>query len=204
MPLVYRRVKVVRDFRLASKSAGTRKLADKPTRFHVENFPTGNYLLIPSVSSENRQYIPIGFMSPNDLASNLVFVVPNATLYHFGILTSSIHMAWLRTVGGRLESRYRYSKDVVYNNFVWCEPSDKQRLAIEQTAQKILDVRAHYPDATFAELYDEVTMPYDLRQAHRANDRAVAAAYGFENLLNDESAIVVELLKRHTLFFHTN
>ena len=104
-------------------------------------------------------------------------------------------MAWLRTVGGRLESRYRYSKDVVYNNFVWCEPFDKQRAAIEQTAQKILDVRAKYPDATFAELYDEVTMPYDLRQAHRANDRAVANAYGFENLLDDEPAIVVELLK---------
>ena len=103
------------------------KLADKPTRFHVENFPTGNYLLIPSVSSENRQYIPIGFMNPDDLASNLVFVVPNATLYHFGILTSSIHMAWLRTVGGRLKSDYRYSKDIVYNNFVWCEPSEKNR-----------------------------------------------------------------------------
>ena len=195
MPLVYQRVKAVRDFRLASKSAGTRKLADKPTRFHVENFPTGNYLLIPSVSSENRQYIPIGFMSPNDLASNLVFVVPNATLYHFGILTSSIHMAWLRTVGGRLESRYRYSKDVVYNNFVWCKPSDKQRQAIEQSAQAIIDVRANYPDATFAELYDEVTMPYDLRQAHRANDRAVVSAYGFEKLLTDESAIAVALLK---------
>ena len=104
-------------------------------------------------------------------------------------------MAWLRTVGGRLKSDYRYSKDVVYNNFVWCEPSDKQRAAIEQTAQKILDVRAKYPDATFAELYDEVTMPYELRQAHRANDRAVANAYGFENLLDDEPAIVIELLK---------
>lgn len=134
MPFVYQRVKAVRDFSLASKSAGTRKFAYKPTRFHVENFSTGNYLLIPSVSSENRQYVPIGFMSPNEIASNLVFVVSNATLYHFGILTSSIHMAWLRTVGGRLESRYRYSKDVVYNNFVWCEPSDKKRQAIEQTA----------------------------------------------------------------------
>lgn len=104
-------------------------------------------------------------------------------------------MAWLRTVGGRLESRYRYSKDVVYNNFVWGEPTDKQRQAVEQSAQRILDVRANYPDATFAELYDEVTMPYDLRQAHRANDRAVAVVYGFENLLNDELAIAVALLK---------
>ena len=195
MTLVYQRVKAVRDFRLASKSAGTRKLADKPTRFHVENFPTSNYLLIPSVSSENRQYIPIGFMSPNELASNLVFVVPNATLYDFGVITSSIHMVWLRTVGGRLESRYRYSKDVVYNNFVWCEPSENQRRAIEKTAKTILDARAHYPDATFAEFYDEVTMPYDLRQAHRANDRAVAAAYGLENFLDDKPAIAVALLK---------
>ena len=195
MPLVYQRVKAVRDFRLASKSTGTRKLADKPTRFHVENFPNGNYLLIPSVSSENRRYIPIGFMNPNDLASNLVFVVPNATFYHFGVLTSSIHMAWLRTVGGRLESRYRYSKDVVYNNFVWCEPSESQRQAIEKTAKTIIDLRANYPNATFAELYDEVTMPYELRQAHRANDRAVATTYGLENLLDDEPAIAVALLK---------
>ena len=142
MPLVYLRVKNVRDFRLASKSAGTRKLADKPTRFHVENFPTGNYLLIPSVSSENRQYIPIGFMNLDELASNLVLVVPNATLYHFEVLTSSIHMAWVRTVGGRMEVDYRYSKNIVYNNFIWVEPTDKQKQAIEATAQAILDIRA--------------------------------------------------------------
>ncbi len=195
MPLVYQRVKNVREFRLASKSAGTRKLADKPTRFHVENFPTGNYLLIPSVSSENRQYIPIGFMKPDELASNLVFVVPNATLYHFGVLTSSIHMTWLRTVGGRLKSDYRYSKDVVYNNFIWIEPTDKQKRAIETSAQVILDIRASLTDSSFAELYDEVTMPYELRQAHRKNDLAVARAYGWEKFLDDEPSIAVELLK---------
>ena len=195
MPLVYQRVKNVRDFRLASKSAGTRKLADKPTRFHVENFPTGNYLLIPSVSSENRQYIPIGFMNPDELASNLVLVVPKATKYEFGVLTSSLHMTWLRTVGGRLESRYRYSKDVVYNNFIWVEPTDKQKNAIEASAQAILDIRATLPDSSFAELYDEVTMPYELRRAHRANDKAVAAAYGLEDILDDEAAIAVALLK---------
>ena len=195
MPLVYQRVKNVREFRLASKSAGTRKLADKPTRFHVENFPTGNYLLIPRVSSENRRYVPIGFMNPDDLASDSVHIVPNATLYHFGILTSSIHMTWLRTVGGRLKSDYRYSKDVVYNNFVWCEPSTAQRHAIEQSAQKILDVREKYPQATLADLYDELSMPYDLRNAHRNNDRAVATAYGLENFLDDEPKITVELLK---------
>lgn len=198
MPLVYQRVKNVRDFRLASKSAGTRKLADKPTRFHVENFPTGNYLLIPSVSSENRQYIPIGFMNPDELASNLVLVVPNAILYHFGVLTSSIHMAWVRTVGGRMEVDYRYSKNIVYNNFIWVEPTDKQKQAIEATAQAILDIRATLPDSSFAELYDEVTMPYELRQAHRANDKAVAAAYGLEDILDDEPAIAVALLRLYS------
>ena len=200
MPTVYQRVKKVRDFRLNSKSAGTRKLADKPTRFHVENFPTSNYLLIPSVSSENRQYIPIGFMNPDELASNLVFVVPNATLYHFGVLTSSIHMTWLRTVGGRLKSDYRYSKDVVYNNFVWIEPTDKQKQAIETSAQAILDIRASLPDSSFAELYDEVTMPYDLRQAHRKNDLAVARTYGLENILDDEFAIAVTMLNMYKNF----
>ena len=195
MPLVYQRVKAVRDFRLASKSAGTRKLADKPTRFHVENFPTGNYLLIPSVSSENRQYIPIGFMNPNELASNLVFVVPNATLYHFGVLTSSIHMTWLRTVGGRLKSDYRYSKDVVYNNFIWASATPAQISEIEASAQKILDVRAKYSESSLAELYDEVLMPYDLREAHKKNDLAVAKVYGWENLLDDEPTLAVELLK---------
>ena len=195
MPLVYQRVKNVRDFRLASKSAGTRKLADKPTRFHVENFPQGNYLLIPRVSSENRLYVPIGFMNPNELASDSVHIVPKATKYEFGVLTSSVHMTWLRTVGGRLESRYRYSKDVVYNNFIWVEPTDKQKNAIEATAQAILDIRATLPDSSFAELYDEVTMPYELRRSHRANDKAVAAAYGLDNLLDDEAAIAVALLK---------
>ena len=200
MPTVYQRVKNVREFRLNSKSAGTRKLADKPTRFHVENFPSGNYLLIPRVSSENRLYVPIGFMNPNELASDAVHVVPDASIYHFGILTSSIHMTWLRTVAGRLKSDYRYSKDVVYNNFVWIEPTDKQKKAIETSAQAILDIRALLPDSSFAELYDEVSMPYELRQAHKKNDLAVARAYGWEELLDDESSITVELLKLYKRF----
>lgn len=139
-------------------------------------------------------------MNPDDLASNLVFVIPNATLYHFGILTSFIHMTWLRTVGGRFESRYRYSKDVVYNNFVWSEPSEKNRKKFKHSAQTILDVRNHYPDATFAELYDEVSMPYDLRDAHRNNVLAVAVAYNFENFLDDESAVVSALLYLYKIF----
>lgn len=139
-------------------------------------------------------------MNPDDFASNLVFVVPNAILYHFGILTSFIHMTWLRTVGGRLESRYHYSKDVVYNNFVWSETSEKNRKKFEHSAQTILDARNHYPDATFAELYDEVSMLYDLRDAHRNNDLPVAVAYNFENLLNDESAVVSALLYLYKIF----
>ena len=134
-------------------------------------------------------------MHPDELASNLVFIVPNATLYHFGVLTSSIHMIWLRTVGGRLKSDYRYSKDVVYNNFVWQTPTPAQISAIEQSAQAILDIRALLPDSSFAELYDEVSMPYELRQAHRKNDLAVARVYGFESFLDDELKITVELLK---------
>ena len=195
MPLCRERVEAVKNYRLASKSAGTRKIAATPTRFHVENFPRGNYILVPSVSSERRRYIPMGFMPPSVIASNLVLVIRDATLYHFGVLTSSIHMAWVRTIGGRLESRYRYSKDVVYNNFPWCAVTLRRRQMIEETAQKILDVRAKFDGWTFAALYDPQTMPDELRLAHKANDYAVALAYGFEDFWTDEAAIVAELMK---------
>ncbi len=158
-------VKAVREFRLNSESEGTRKLADTPTRFHVENMPKESYIVIPRVSSEQRQYIPIGFMQPDVLVSDSVHIVSNANLYHFGILTSSVHMAWTRTVCGRLKSDYRYSKDVVYNNFPWCKPTEEQRKKIEQTAQTILDARTLYPESSLADLYDEITMPPDLRKA---------------------------------------
>ena len=200
LPLVYERVKNVREFRLASKAAPTRKLADNPTRFAQITQPEGaDFILIPRVSSERRKYVPMGFISGEIKVTDAVQIVPNATLYHFGVLTSSIHMIWLQTVGGRLESRYRYSKDVVYNNFVWIEPTDKQKQAIETSAQKILDARKNYPDSTFAELYDEVSMPYELRLAHRANDLAVAKLYGFENFIDDEEKIAVELLKLYEM-----
>ncbi len=192
---IYRRVEAVKNFRLASKRADTRKLAETPTIFAYIAQPTNDYILIPQVSSEKRRYIPIGFMSSEIIASNLVSIIPAAQIYHFGILTSSIHMAWMRAVAGRLEMRYRYSGSVVYNNFVWCEPSAEQKEMIEQTAQDILDIRARYPQSTLADLYDELTMPKDLRDAHKKNDRAVAAAYGFENLLDNEPAIVAELFK---------
>lgn len=197
MPACMRRVEAVREMRLSSKSAGTVKLADKPTRFHVENMPTGTYVVIPEVSSERRKYIPMGFMTPDILCSNLVKIVPDATLYHFGILTSNVHMAWMRAVCGRLEMRYRYSKDIVYNNFPWPTPTEAQKAKIEQTAQAILDARALYPDCSLADLYDEVAMPPELRRAHQANDKAVMQAYGFWGKLNTETACVAELMKMY-------
>lgn len=198
MPHCMERVKAVREYRLASPSAGTVKLADKPTRFHVENMPKGNYIVIPKVSSENRKYVPMGLMSPDMLCSDLVFIVPNATAYHLGVLTSNAHMAWMRAVCGRLEMRYRYSKDIVYNNFPWPAPTEQQKAKIEQTAQAILDARALYPDSSLADLYDDLTMPPELRKAHQANDRAVMDAYGFTKgtaARTSESACVTELMK---------
>ena len=196
MPECLKRVEAVRAFRLGSKSPGTVKIADTPTRFHVTNMPQSNYIIIPEVSSERRRYVPIGFMSPEILCSNLVKLIPNATLYHFGILTSNVHMAWMRTVCGRLKSDYRYSKDVVYNNFPWPTPTEAQKAKIENTSQGILDVRAQFPDSTLADLYDEATMPIELRKAHQANDRAVMEAYGFSVKMTEQEC-VAELMKMY-------
>ena len=189
MPHCIKRIEAVRKLRLESKSAGTRKLADRPTRFHVENMPKGNFIIVPSVSSERRRYVPMGFMSPDVIASNLVLIIPDATLYHFGVLESNAHMAWMRAVCGRLKSDYRYSKDIVYNNFPWPTPTDAQKSRIEQTAQAILDARAKYPDSSLADLYDPNLMPYDLLQAHRENDRAVMAAYGFSTKMSESECV---------------
>ena len=198
MPECLKRVEAVRRFRLDSSSAGTRKLADKPTRFHVENMPEGNYIVVPEVSSERRRYIPLGFMTPDIMCSNLVKLIPNATLFHFGVLTSNVHMAWMRAVAGRLKSDYRYSKDIVYNNFPWCNPTPEQKAKIEQTAQHILDVRAKYSDSSFADMYGENMYLYgDLVTAHQLNDRAVMEAYGFWGKLNTESECVAELMKMY-------
>ena len=197
MPECLKRVQAVRDYRLSSPSAGTVKLADTPTRFHVENMPKGNYIVVPEVSSERRKYIPMGFLDPYVLSSNLVKVIPNAEIYHFGVLTSNVHMAWVRAVCGRLKSDYRYSKDIVYNNFPWCNPTDEQKKKIEETAQAILDARALYPDCSLADLYDEVAMPPELRKAHQANDRAVMQAYGFDVKTMTESTCVAELMKMY-------
>ena len=198
LPLCMERVREVKEYRLQSTSAGTVKLAERPTRFHVENMPKGQYIVIPEVSSQRRRYVPMGFFTPNILCSNLVKIIPDATLYHFGVLTSNVHMAWMRVVCGRLKSDYRYSKDIVYNNFPWPEPSTQQRQKIEQTAQAILDARALYPDSSLADLYDELTMPPELRKAHHQNDMAVMQAYGFtkgSEAYKSEAACVVGLMK---------
>ena len=197
MPECLKRVEAVRHFRLSSKRASTYKMADKPARFQTENMPKSNYIVVPEVSSERRRYIPLGFMSPDILCSNLVKLIPNATLYHFGVLTSNVHMAWMRTVCGRLKSDYRYSKDIVYNNFPWCDPDEKQKATIEKTAQMILDARAKYPDCSLADLYDETTMPPELRKAHQLNDKAVMQAYGFDYKTMTESECVAELMKMY-------
>jgi len=178
MPLAMARVDAVRDYRRASVSAPTRKLASMPTRFHVENMPRANYLVIPEVSSERRTFVPVGFVPPETLASNLLKVVAGAERWHFGVIQSTMHMAWMRNVGGRLKSDYRYSAGIVYNNFPWPEPlDDKARAAIDTMAQGVLDARAAFPGSTLADLYDPLTMPPALTKAHRQLDRAVDAAY---------------------------
>jgi hypothetical protein len=197
MPECRKRVEAVREYRLKSPSEGTRKIADKPTRFHVENMPKTDYIIIPETSSERRRYVPVGFLTPDIFCSNAVRLIPNATLYHFGILTSNVHMAWMRVVCGRLKSDYRYSKEIVYNNFPWPIPTEEQRTKIGQTAQAILDARALYPDSSLADLYDEVTMPTELRRAHQDNDRAVMQAYGFPVRDFNESDCVAALMKRY-------
>lgn len=195
-PPVLERVEQVKQMRLASPKAATQKWANYPTLFTENRQPDSDYLLVPSVSSEKRRYIPIGYMSKEVVTSNLAFVVPNASLYHFGIITSNIHNAWMRVVCGRLEMRYRYSNTIVYNNFPWPNPTPEQKAKIEQTAKAILDARAKYPDSSLADLYDEVTMPPELRRAHQENDRAVMAAYGFSTKMS-ESECVAELFKRY-------
>ena len=197
LPECCKRVEEVRKFRLSSKRAVTRELADTPREFAFTNISKGTFIVVPEVSSEKRRYVPMGFLTPETLCSNLVKVIPNATIYHFGILTSNIHNAWMRAVCGRLEMRYRYSNTVVYNNFPWPTPTEEQRARIERTAQAILDARALYPDASLADLYDEITMPPELRRAHQENDRAVMQAYGFSVRDTTESICVARLMEMY-------
>ncbi len=194
MPVVLERMEGVRKMREASSDVATKRLADQPHLFRETNNPE-TYIVVPSVSSERRRYVPMGFLKKDTIPTNLVLIIPEAKLYHFGILESNVHMAWVRAVCGRLKSDYRYSKDVVYNNFPWPTPTEEQKAKIEQTAQAILDARAKYPDSSLADLYDELTMPIELRKAHQENDRAVMAAYGFPVKTMTESQCVAELFK---------
>lgn len=200
-PLIMQRITKCKESRENSKAAGIRKFAATPTLFAQRTQPMGvDYILIPRVSSERRRYIPMGFLNSNVIVTDAVQIVPNATIYEFGVLTSTIHMNWMRAVAGRLKSDYRYSKDTVYNNFPWPKPTDEQRAKIEETAQGILDARALYPDASLADLYDEVTMPPELRIAHVRNDQAVAVAYGLNKNspeFKSESACVAMLMKMY-------
>ncbi|WP_418307728.1 MULTISPECIES: type IIL restriction-modification enzyme MmeI [Parasutterella] len=165
-----------------------------PYRFTSPRQPKTTYLLIPIVSSENRRYIPVGYVSKDIITNNANFTISNASLYTLGVLTSSVHMAWMRTVAGRLKSDYRYSNTIVYNNFIWPKVTEKNKSQIEKTAQMILDARAKHPTMSLAQLYDELTMPEDLRNAHTANDKAVMKAYGFKPSMT-EPEIVAELFK---------
>jgi len=190
MPQVVKRVEAVRKFRLASKSAPTQKLASTPTRFHVENMPAQPYLVIPEVSSERRQFVPIGWLAGTTLASNLLKVMHAGDRYHFGVLSSTMHNAWIRYTCGRLKSDFRYSAGIVYNNFPWPEsPSDKQRAAIVAAAQGVLDARAQFPQSSLADLYDPLTMPPALVKAHQVLDAAVDAAYGRRSFRNDAERV---------------
>lgn len=195
MPEVMKRIELCRQDRL--KGAPDRqKLAYTPALFREINNPN-QYIIIPRVSSENRRYIPIGFLNRDTIPTDLATIIENAGLYEFGVLISNVHMAWMRAVCGRLEMRYRYSINIVYNNFPWCSPTPQQKKKIEQTAQAILDARALYPDASLADLYDELTMPKELRRAHQENDKAVMTAYGFDWRRMTESDCVAELMKMY-------
>jgi hypothetical protein len=196
MPESLKRIEAVRKIRQQSKSEGTRKIAETPLRFHVENMPETTYIVVPEISSENRHYIPIGFLGPETLVSNSLKIAPNATLYHFGILTSNVHMAWVRAVCGRLEMRYCYSVNTVYNNFPWPDAIDKQKAEIEKLAQDVLNARVKHPDSTLADLYDPRTMPPELLKAHHALDKAVMKLYGFGKDMA-EAEIVAELMERY-------
>ena len=196
MPKVMERIEGCRQDRLNAPDEGRRKLADKPSLFRETKNPS-TYIVVPAVSSERRRYVPIGFLDGSTIPTNLVTIIPEATLYHFGILTSNIHMSWMRAVCGRLEMRYRYSKDIVYNNFPWPSPTEEQKAKIEAAAQGILDARALYPDCSLADLYDPLTMPTELRKAHQMNDKAVMEAYGLDVKSTSEADCVAFLMRKY-------
>ena len=199
-PTVKKRIEFVKETRASSKAAGTRKFAATPTLFCQIAQPNSDYIIVPKTSSGKRPYIPIGFMDKNTIASDLVFLIPDAGLYEFGILMSNVHNCWMRLVAGRLKSDYRYSKDIVYNNFPWPTPSKEQKQQIEQTAKAILEARKLYSESSLANLYDNVTMPPELKTAHQQNDIAVLNAYGIKRgdaAYHNDTACIELLMKRY-------
>ena len=192
LPLIAERVEAVREYRLSSKRAATRKLAATPHLFAEIRQPATNFIIVPRVSSERRPYIPMGFMTPDVIAADSALIIPRAKLFHFAVLESSVHMAWMRTVCGRLKSDYRYSGTVVYNNFPWLTPTMRQYFDLLSAAERILEIRSEYEEMTLAEMYNEATMPDDLRAAHEENDRLVQELYGFEGWTEPE--MITELL----------
>ncbi len=197
-PMVLDRIQKCKESRLGSIAAGIRKFAATPTLFAQITQPADvDYIIVPRHSSVMRKYIPMGFVSANTIVNDAVQIIPGATMYDFGIMTSNVHMAWTRAICGRIKSDYRYSKDIVYNNFPWPNPTDEQKAKIEQTAQAILDARSLYPDSSLADLYDELTMPPELRTAHQNNDRAVMAAYGMPIKETTESSCVAKLFEMY-------
>ena len=190
LPNVLKRVQLVKEFRLKSIAPSTRDFATIPTLFRDRQQPD-RYILIPSTTSETRNYIPMGFFGRNDIANNSCHIIPNGDLFHFGILTSEMHMAWVRAICGRLESRYRYSKDLVYNNFPWPENlTEKQKQGIRAAAESVLDCRKKYK-SSLADLYDPLTMPRDLFKAHQKLDHVVEKVYSTKNLRNDSERILL-------------
>lgn len=197
IPPVMEAVSAVKTMRENSSRIPTQKLAETPTLFGEIRQPDTEYIIIPRHSSQNRKYVPMGFVSPDIICGDANLLLPEATLYHFGIMISNVHNAWIRTVCGRIKSDFRYSVNIVYNNFPWPTPTDAQKAKIEQTAQAILDARALYPDCSLADLYDEIAMPPELRKAHQQNDRAVMQAYGFDVATTTETSCVAELMRMY-------
>lgn len=198
LPLIKERVKNVREKRLESKKLSTRKKADTPWLFdEIIQIDSPNYIAIPQVSSGNRRYIPMGYVSSDVIAGNKLLMIPNGTLYEFGVLCSNVHNAWVRIVASHYGPSYQYSANIAYNNFPWCNPTSEQKAKIEQTAQGILDARALYPDSSLADLYDELSMPQELRKAHQLNDKAVMQAYGFSIKETTEESCVAALMKMY-------
>ena len=204
IPEIIEAIRKVKELRESSNRDATKKLAFSPYLFGEIRQPDNRYLLVPSTSSERRRYIPIGFIEKDIISTNANLIVPNASLYNFGILTSNVHMSWMRVVAGRLKSDYRYSAKIVYNNFPWPNPTSEQIEKIESTAQMILDAREKYSNSSLADLYDELTMPVELRKAHQENDKVVMEAYGFNWKTMTETECVAELMKLYQKLVENN